>query len=536
MAERGQLGAFWDKDALYFVETISKNPVRLFHVPFTEEAQGSIEGGPLSPVGMELVSLIQNALRQHKSASTAVYLSLPSKDIIFRSFIIPWMQPSEISGVVDFEASKYVPFALEELSYSFHPVTVTENGARRIRIIFVAIKKIILESYTKILEQSSLNVHLVEPGTLSLIRTLMLKDSMINDRTVALIEKGEESGNITVIDQGLPQFVREFQLRIPVADQQEIDAEALMTRLMNEIRISLNYFNRQEERLQVKDVILLTPSGSEETVARMGEDLHMPITPRTAESILGADPFCHIGFLKAYGASLIGAVNTPADFNLVEGKPKVIKLSIPSARKPLNYKLMMKVALVCVPLIAAAVLLPRLLIQGQQKQLAVLTQKLSSSKGGLVAAQLKKETEGLSKKLDHLRGIRSGSDVSRLLAVIPALLPEGAWIERLGISYGDSLPPKKEEKKSAKGGKKPAADAQPVKKTPPAKEMKPVVSLEGYAYSPNPNEQFNLVNDVLRNFKSNKELSAFFANIDLKVVQARKMGKYPVTYFLLNCE
>ncbi len=197
---------FWGKYNLSVVTVASGKPGTIFNVPLPREVAGgsSIEAGPFSPTGMEMVSIIQNTLRQNKLNSGAAYLSLPTRDIIFRSFIIPWMQPNEVRGVVDFEASKYVPFALDDLSYSFYPMTVTEGNLRRIRIIFVAIKKAVLESYKKILEQAALRVHIAEPATVSLIRVMTAKKLLPKEETVALIEMGDEMGNIIVVDHQMP--------------------------------------------------------------------------------------------------------------------------------------------------------------------------------------------------------------------------------------------------------------------------------------------------------------------------------------------
>jgi hypothetical protein len=527
MAGNRQLGVFWGKDILYFVESVGDNPHSIFSVPFTDEAKGSLDGGPLGPVGMEIVSLIQNALRQHKVSAPAVHLSLPPKDIIFRSFTIPWMQPGEIKSVVDFEAGKYVPFALEELSYSFYPIPFTEGPSRRIRVIFVAIKKILLENYIKILEQASLNVSVIEPSTISLIRALIFKGSILSDQAVALIEKGEEAGNIIVIDQQLPQFVREFSLRIPLTDQAGMDADALMTRLVNEIRISLNYFNRQEERLHVKSGMLLTPAHAGEIVKRLEEDLRVPFSSVTVESILQNAGFGDVNFLKAYGVTLVSAVTSLADFNLSESRPKTVKLGLKPASKSVDYKFVVKVALMCFPLMIVASSLTGFLTKRKETQLMMLTQQLKSFKDTSVN-KLQEQNQNLSKKTDYLKGIRTGSDVASFLAIIPTLLPEGIWMDSIEIIYPEALSPEQERRKK---------EAIPADQSPGQGEgSKPTLVIQGYAYREDTNEQFKQVNELLKNFKENKEFSAFFNHIDFETIQAKNMGNYPVTFFHLRCQ
>ena len=64
------------------------------------------------PEGLKLTALIQKALQEHKITTKNINLALPAKDLIFRSFTIPWMQAHEVNNVVEFEAIKYIPIKL----------------------------------------------------------------------------------------------------------------------------------------------------------------------------------------------------------------------------------------------------------------------------------------------------------------------------------------------------------------------------------------------------------------------------------------
>lgn len=516
-----QLGVFWGKDNLYFVETASTNFLRAFSVPLTEEAKGSLEGGALSPVGMEIISIIQSTLRHQKVSRDVLNVSLPTKDIIFRSFVIPWMQSSEIGGVVDFEASKYVPFALEELSYSFYPMTINDGHTRKIRIVFVAIKKTILESYTSILEQAALNVNVVEPSTTSLIRGLISKGLISKDETVALIDKGDETGNITAIERGLPEFVREFQLRIPMADQGHIDNDALMTRLMNEIRISLNYFNRQEEHLKVKDIMLLTAKVEEGFVKRLEADLKLSVKAVAMEKIFEDSELGDVGFFKAYGAALFGFVVTSADLNFSGKKPKAVKVKSEPIKIKIHYRAVLKVSLICVPLIALTIFLSSFWVKSVERQSAELTQRASPLKD-IVVKKVRNDNEALRGKLNHFKSIRLGSDVADFLVVIPTLLPEGVWIEQLDILYPDQMGAQQSDG-TGTAGKEPVV-------------IKPTLDIKGYAYSKDPSHQFVLVDEFLKQFKADKNISSFFSHIDFETVQSKQLEEYNVTFFHLKCK
>lgn len=527
MAENKQLGVFWGRNNLFVVTVVSGKPGTILSVPLPRDASGTtVEAGPFSPMGMEIVSIVQNTLHQNKINPGTAYLSLPTKDIIFRSFVIPWMQPNEVKGVVDFEASKYVPFALDDLSYSFYPMTVTEGNLRRIRIIFVAIKKAVLASYKQILEQVALRVHIAEPATLSLIRIMAAKELLPKEETVALIEIGDETGNIIVVDHHMPQFVREFQLRVSGAAQENSAPQALMTRMMNEVRISLNYFNRQEERFKVKKLVLLSSSDQKDIVRRLEDDLRLPVISITTDSVLANAPSQDVNFLKAYGAALYPSLNLPSDLNLLELKTKTVKLGSVSVARKVNYKSVVEVTLLCFAIIAATFFVTNFMVKNQEFRNAALGRELKSSPD-TSAQKMRLENAALKKKLDYLKNIRAESDVAALLVTVPKLLPDGVWVDQIDITYPDIF--------SSDQGKQKGASTAAAKTAAGHPSNNPAVDIRGYAYSANPGDQFKLVNDLLANFKANKELSSFFDNMDFESIQAKTYGKYPATFFYLKC-
>lgn len=326
MAESKQFGLFWGNSALFMVESVETVPKRTFYIPFGESNKATIKDGPLSPGGIELISDIENALHKQKVTSPTVNLSLPTRDIIFRSFVIPWMPHHEIKSVVEFEVGKYIPFSLEELSFSFHPITITENNVKRIRVIFVGIKNTTLQNYVNILENASLNVNIIEPSASSLIRTISFKNLVPKDQTIALIEK-EEVGRIIVVDNEIPQFVREFHLSTMAPEQTERNSESVMKRLGREVRISLDYFNRQNAQLRVTQLFLLSATDSQELAKNLEKELDIHVTCIEDRAVFGDIVQKEIGFLNAYGMSIISTINQALYFNFskkepVEAKPK----------------------------------------------------------------------------------------------------------------------------------------------------------------------------------------------------------------------
>ena len=102
MANKKKLGIYWGNSALFFVETQETEPKNIFQIPLGEAIKNNFRGGPAGSNAMALESSIKKVLSEKGLLDSSANLSLPAKDIIFRPFVIPWMEKHEIQNVVEF--------------------------------------------------------------------------------------------------------------------------------------------------------------------------------------------------------------------------------------------------------------------------------------------------------------------------------------------------------------------------------------------------------------------------------------------------
>ncbi len=516
MASNKQLGLYWGNNTLYFTEIISGKLTKSFSVPLDFHKTTPADDNKFISSSMQLVSTIEDQLKTHKITTTTTNLSLPTKDIIFRSFIIPWMSANEIRGVVTFEISKYIPFSLEELWYSFHPITITVNNVKKLRIIFVAVRKDTLENYTNILESAGLQISVIEPCSQSIIRTLIYQKLISKESTTAIVEKGELAGKITIIDQSVPQFVREFQLKMPARENANENTE-LIARLVNEIRISIDYFTRQENLNPVSEIKILIGNPSEDLAQNLTTDLGITTTPVLLQDILPIPEINNIAFLNAFGVGIHNTVNLTSNFDLSKKDNKKIKHISGGSSKIASYSSIISTLLICVGAVFLTFLTTQGLIDKPQKNVSRLETELGTYKETLIE-KIENVTQTTETSLKHLKSINAKSNVAFYLTNFPLLLPEGVWIKTLDVQYPEDKNLIKETK----------ADEN-------TSTSKPVVSLTGYAYSENIREQFKLVNQLLKNIRENKKLSAIFTQVTLETVKAEKVDELTVTYYQIVC-
>lgn len=508
--EKKRLAAYWGEDALYFVETSGTNPLQIFSVPFTERNTDLPDQGGIVPWNIQLISLIQDALRRQNISQATVYLALPVKDIIFRSFVIPWMQPNEIKGVVDFEVRRYIPFPLEELYYCFHSILLKENNARKIRIIFAAVKKISLEYYLRIFEQVGARIGVMEPAAVSVLRPLIFKKLISSNQSLIIIEKGEATGKIILVNQGIPQFVREFHLSSPAAlSQDKTEPKNLISRFVNEVRISMEYFNRQDRQLELKQLMLITQSPERETAQALQESLRLPVTAVDNQAIFGQLNPQNTGFISAYGVGLLPSVPISSNVSFDLTREKMTVSGQPSRPRSADVKSHLKSVVLagclCLLIIGLFYFYLQKKLDQQKNELTSVTNSLESF-DKLSLEELKAKRDQLKNKLTAFQNIRTKSQVSLFLVTVPSLLPKGTWLKTLDIKYSEK------------------------------NNSNLALNISGYAYVEDTRGQFELINRLLSNFKQNKIFDQFFDNIDLKNVKAQRLNDFPVTYFEINSQ
>lgn len=538
MPSKKNLGIFFGKNSLSVVETEDQYPTKFFTADYNlfENPTGS-GTAKSTPDEIKLTAILQKTLREQKITSVEVGLSLPSKDVIFRSFLIPWMTPGEIKAVVDFESRKYVPFKLSELSYIYHPVTITDKNTKLIRILFTAIKNDILKNYCTILVNSGLRVKSIEPAPISLIRVLTFKKLIPNDQRIAIVQADEIEGKIIIIEQGIPQFIRDFQL-IPLANESDKSIEnrdPINIRLFNEVKISLEYYGRHNTQDKINGIITLSESENKtnELSESVGKELGIPVTTLNAKSILNIQSVNTIDILNAHGIGLRNTVPLAVSFDLerrAEGKTP--QEATTQGTGAMNYRSLGKVAVICVVLIAMTFGLSNLPVEQQKRKLQSLKQQAGVFQD-LSEQGIEKKYQEIIKKEEICKNVPLESNAAFFLNMIPRFLPQGIWFKEVTINFssedvGPSAKNQIPEKFAKSGGMIPFSQqsSQPRKVT---------INLSGYAFLENVNQQLRLVKNLVANIKSNKEFMSFFKNVNF-TTDTTELEHYTVTYFKINCE
>ncbi|MFP4473565.1 MAG: type II secretion system protein GspL [Candidatus Omnitrophota bacterium] len=502
MADKRHIGVVWGDGKLALSVSAKSHAVQTYALSF-EDLSLQAEPGEDIDTGILYTAALKEAMSQAGVAEgEGVHLAIPSSDLIFRAFDIPYMSREEVRNVVDFEATKYIPIDLSELAYTYHTIPFAEGGQKKLRILFLAVRRAALGDYLSILHNAGLSCTHIEPEVVSLGRALLQKQLLVKKASTAVVILKEKGSQIVIYDKDVLVFNRNLDGLDPAVPANELKSD-----LQNDVNVSLNFYKRQNPGADISRVIIL----AEEDLPGMTDfpELNTETLLVKTTEVVGRDAASlAIESLAAAGAAFFTGRFDTKNFALSDEEIQLQRSGYDPAQR------MKSMALTGVFLLGAVLCIAgTFFFLGQQKtrlieQRSRLEQKLGKY-SNLKAEDIRKMYENFSTKLETYRGIRRGSDMSVLLWKVPQLLPEYAWLKDFSIDYGSY------NKKTGRHAL--------------------TMDLTGFVYADNENLQFLLAKDLEEIFQNDAQLKDLFSNIERKNTNQSQSGQYTVTSFTVTC-
>lgn len=399
---------------------------------------------------MELLAFMQKALRDSRIEASQVIVSLPPKDLIVRFFEMPNIPRSEIVAGINFEIKKYVPFKIEELAFDFQ--YRVRQKANIIEVVLCGMKQAPLERYITLLEHLNLEVVSYEPGLFSLFRFLAIKNIILNQKSYVVLEFDSEGANILIADKGFPYFSRDIKLT-PVSggakDAEEFDA--LLFRLINEVRVSLDYYRRQFLKKDVDEMLIISPRVTSGWIDNFSKELGLKVAFLDLNELLqtGSVPEDQLSNLaKSFGAALKAHKPLLITLNLARFKEKPLSAAaslIGSTRANMEQMVMdflqeskaalIKGGIIGLLILAAAYGMGFSKSFPLEKELASATVRQPPLLPGIDVSSLEglqaSETQLIDKQRVFRKLTEDYAPFFKKLRVLPELAPEGVWLSSM---------------------------------------------------------------------------------------------------------
>jgi type IV pilus assembly protein PilM len=141
---------------------------------------------------------VQEILKQWKLKSGEVVCVLPSHTVFTR--VVPLDVPGGATGNVDaivrFEAHQNIPFPLEEVVWDY--VTMGETGTGAVNVVFVAVKRDLLEAIGQAVSSSGLNIASMTVSPMALYDAFRYAGIRDSEAPTLLLDIGSRTTNMVI--------------------------------------------------------------------------------------------------------------------------------------------------------------------------------------------------------------------------------------------------------------------------------------------------------------------------------------------------
>ena len=142
------------------------------------------------------VTVLKALMEKAGVTTKKVMASLPTSVVFTTVIDLPKMREDELQNAVEFEAKKYVPLPLEEVTLSW--VAAPSDDPDKNRVLITAVPNNILKGYVRIFELANLQPQAMEIESLSLMRALVDSESP----ATLLVDLGAKTTHLDIIEQG----------------------------------------------------------------------------------------------------------------------------------------------------------------------------------------------------------------------------------------------------------------------------------------------------------------------------------------------
>jgi len=507
MASSKRIGFFWGEEKITVVEFEKNTPLQVASLPLGSKTNASSPFSSNLTEEIQITAILQKMLKDNHIAGGSFYVSLPTKDIILRSFIIPFVRPDEIQTAIKFEAKKYMPFDIQDLSFVFHTIPFAEGQSKRLQVIFFAVRKEVLARYDRIFKQVNAEVSYCEPYMVSLSKALLFRKEVKSTDQFAFLILEQNLGRICFIDQGIPQFIREFSVGASSQSEEATDSkEDLNSRIVNEVANSFDFYSRQFSGEHIEQMLVSSNLVQNDLMNLLETELKVKLKKFSPVIVGARGQNDDMDAIYAMGACVAPPIGSLSGFNFIGRNKSKSSFQSGPVIDFIAYKDIIYVLFICLAVLAGVYFFFQTKLQTVQKQYNALVAQEGAFSSELIDG-IQTESQQNIDKLAQYKDIRMKSEMTFIILRMASHLPEGVLLNNLNIRYdsNDSV------------------------------NAHVSIDMRGDVSAEDADGQIGVVNKVFSAFKYDKELSRFITNVNLDSLNREQFKGRQVTGFSIHC-
>ena len=158
-----------------------------------------------------IVDTINQLISESKVREKNVAVSISGYSVIIKKIALAKMSDEELSERIQFEAEQYIPFDVQDMNIDFHILGDSEHNPNQMKVMLVAAKKEVVETYIDILNKAGLIPCVIDIDVFAL-ENAFETNYFFEDESIVLIDIGANKININILKNNVSALTRDVAL------------------------------------------------------------------------------------------------------------------------------------------------------------------------------------------------------------------------------------------------------------------------------------------------------------------------------------
>lgn len=172
--------------------------------------EGALTGGVIND-HHTVSQALREVFHQSRISLHRAVIAIAGQAVIVRHIKMPIMSDEELANAIRWEAERYIPFPVDEVSLDFE-VIQRDLDQGELEVMLVCAHNNIVDSHLEVLKEVGVTPIALDIQPFALMRTFGIGATQ-SQASVALLDIGAGTSDLTIVKEGVPRFTR----IIPVA-------------------------------------------------------------------------------------------------------------------------------------------------------------------------------------------------------------------------------------------------------------------------------------------------------------------------------
>lgn len=152
-------------------------------------------GGFLRFVDQDVADMLKDLLTESNVTTRQAVISIPATSSFITAIDLPLMSREEVGTAVPFEARRYVPIPMAEVTMDWEIIEEDEQQ-KRLKILLAVVPNEVVNKYKRISELANLDIKAIEIESFALTRSLLGRDKGVT----AIISWGAQATTVIIAE------------------------------------------------------------------------------------------------------------------------------------------------------------------------------------------------------------------------------------------------------------------------------------------------------------------------------------------------